>query len=122
MSAPASTPYAIFAMAGEECYSIFAKDTQIPCEKKVILYEVYTVKNNARIRLFKKDGIRQFYFGVAILNEIPGVHLSYPLELTFRIQFSGMLEVIWDTESAKLIYDPDNLDLGNWVRRNNLRV
>ena len=93
-----------------------------PLRGKVILYEVYTVRNNARIRLFKKDGIRQFYFGVAILNEVPGVHLSYPLELTFRIQFSGMLEVIWNTGSARLIYDPDNLDLGNWVRRNNLRV
>lgn len=109
------------AMVGDEVYTIFRKGTRIPHTARVILYELYTVRNNSRILLFYKDGVRQYRFAVVILNEVPSVFLAYPLEISFKIETNGILETIWSTGSAKVVYDFDHYDL-DYVRRRNLRI
>lgn len=107
-------------MIGDEVFSIFKEGNQIPCESKIVLSRAQAPKK--KILLFIKDEPRLYRFGVVHLTEVSGIYLEFPLEIKFRIIYSGTLEISWSTGSARITYDTDNFDTQSWVRRHNLRI
>ncbi len=111
----------IIAKTFEDIIVVFPINTNIPASATIIV-KSFSGVSKKRVLLYLRNGMRMYCFATVPLTEVANVPLQFPLEITFKILVSGMLEIYWETGSARIIYDTDEFDLNNYIRRQNLRM